>query len=594
MSLHQLVPFTEESSLSSGLSSPLSDIDEIVHEKLLPDPPKAIKRSAADVIENGSAKKPKISRAKAKSYTEYSDVDAVDDSHNKGGRKKASKVKRAEQILGEEAEAGDPTKSVTVTPTRKSDQRIAETFEAADTATTSSTKSGGGAGEVVTKGKAKKTSARASEATAIKKEDEDELSDLETPKTEKKARKKTSKPTQDAATNATNEAKLKRHRKTREEKEAEMLPLAARTPNPRILLGAHVSAAGGVQNSVTNGNHIGGNTFALFLKSQRKWENPPLKPEHSDQFRILCETHKYSSTKHVVPHGSYLVNLAQADPEKATQAYSTFLDDLKRCETLGIGLYNFHPGNTNGEPRAEAIARIAGRLNDAHRSTSKVVTLLENMAAHPSGNTLGSTFADLRDIVALVTDKSRVGVCLDTCHAFAAGYDLRTPSAFAATLANFDATVGLQFLRAVHVNDSKAPFASHRDLHANIGTGFLGLRAFHNLVNEPRFASVPMVLETPIDKKDEKGKVIEDKSIWAREIKMLEGFVGMDPDGEEFRKLEGELAEQGKAEREKHQEQFDRKAAEKVKKETGVKRRGKKGKKEMTSSSGEDSGGESE
>jgi len=283
--------------------------------------------------------------------------------------------------------------------------------------------------------------------------------------------------------------------------------------------------------------------------------------------------------------------LAALDPAKATQAYESFLDDLRRCETLGIRLYNFHPGNTNGEPRAEAIARLASRLNQAHRATSKVVTVLENMAAHPSGNTIGTTFDDLRDIIALVSDKSRVGVCLDTCHAFAAGYDLRTPSAFAATMADFDATVGMIYLRAMHVNDSKAPFASHRDLHANIGTGFLGLRAFHNVVNEPRFVGLPLVLETPIDRKDDNGKSIEDKRVWAREIKLLESLVDMDTEGVEFLKLEEELAQEGKLERDKHQEQYDRKLAEKAKKEAGGRRGRKKSARVNGSSSDESDSG---
>lgn len=194
-----------------------------------------------------------------------------------------------------------------------------------------------------------------------------------------------------------------------------------------------------------------------------------------------------------------------------------------------------------------------------------MITLLENMAA--GGNVLGSTFEDLRDTIALIDDKSRIGVCLDTCHAFAGGYDLRTPETFQATMEDFERVVGVKYLRALHVNDSKAPFASHRDLHANIGTGFLGLRAFHNVVNEPRFAGLPLVLETPIEVrdaegqlvKDEKGKEKEDKGIWAREIKMLESLVGMDVESERFLKLEAELAKKGKPERDRLQEQIDKK-----------------------------------
>lgn len=251
------------------------------------------------------------------------------------------------------------------------------------------------------------------------------------------------------------------------------------------------------------------------------------------------------------------MNLAQADPEKAEQAYTCFLDDLQRCETLGIKLYNFHPGSTGPHPRSEAIGRIAAQLNKVHKATKTVVTLLENMAG--SGNVIGSTFEDLRDIIALTDDKSRIGVCIDTCHSFAAGYDLRTPKAFQKTMESFSSVVGMQYLKALHLNDSKAPLSSHRDLHANIGTGFLGLRAFHNVVNFEPFQHLPMVLETPIDKKEPDGKVIEDKGVWATEIKLLEGLIGVDTESEEFKTEEQRLLDLGAEERKKFQGQADRK-----------------------------------
>ena len=371
-------------------------------------------------------------------------------------------------------------------------------------------------------------------------------------------------------------------RKTKAEKEAEMLPLATRTSHT-LTIGAHVSAAGGVHQTIPNALHIGANAFACFLKSQRKWENPPLKDEHATSFLASCSEHGYERAKAIVPHGSYLVNLANPDQEKVETAYASFLDDLKRCERLGIGLYNFHPGNTNGTPRAEALGRLAGMLNRAHRETGNVVTLLENMAASAEANTIGGTFKDLAAVIARVEDKSRVGVCLDTCHAFAAGYDIRSPEAYAATMAEFDKTVGAEYLKAVHVNDSKGVLGSNRDLHQNIGLGFIGLRGFWNVMNDERFRGVPMVLETPIDvpasaenikavegdggkgkgKKPPKlGKTVEDKGIWAREIKLLESLVGMDLEGEEFKRSEVELAAKGEGERKKLQEQFDKKVKE--------------------------------
>jgi AP endonuclease 1 len=313
----------------------------------------------------------------------------------------------------------------------------------------------------------------------------------------------------------------------------------------------------GVHNSINNSLHIGGNSFALFLKSQRKWTSPPLAPEARDQFKAFCLEHKYDAAKHVLPHGSYLINLAQPDPDKADQAYTCFLDDLKRCEALGIMLYNFHPGSALKHPRPEAIARIAAQLNKAHKATSTVITVLENMVG--AGNVIGATWEDLRDIIALVDDKSRVGVCIDTCHTFAAGYDLRSPEAFKKTMEGFDSIVGLPYLKALHLNDSKAPLSSNRDRHANIGTGFLGLRAFHNVVNFAPFQGLPMVLETPIDKKGPDGKEVEDKGVWAIEIKLLEGLVGADTETEDFKKEEQRLQDLGADEREKFQGQVDKK-----------------------------------
>lgn len=284
-----------------------------------------------------------------------------------------------------------------------------------------------------------------------------------------------------------------------------------------------------------------------------------------------------------MPHGSYLVNLAHTDKARTDQAYEAYLDDLRRCEMLGIRLYNIHPGNTVSNDRSAAIAHLASNINRAHKETKSVITLLENMAA--GGNVLGSTFEDLRDTIALVTDKSRIGVCIDTCHAFAAGYDLRTPDAFKATMDAFESTVGFKYLRAMHINDSKAPFDSHRDLHANIGTGFLGLRAFHNVVNEPRFEGIPLILETPIDVTDEKGNPVkdakgkqkEDKGSWATEIKLLESLVGMDTESETFLQLEKALALKGEPERKRLAEQQERKREKEAKKaKSGKSTKGRK------------------
>ncbi|EPS32010.1 hypothetical protein PDE_06969 [Penicillium oxalicum 114-2] len=366
-----------------------------------------------------------------------------------------------------------------------------------------------------------------------------------------------------------------------------------------------------------------GNAFALFLKSQRKWDNPPLQDDVRDQFRKMCEEHKYDQAKHVLPHGSYLVNLAQNDKAKAKQAYDSFLDDLRRCEALGIRLYNFHPGSTNQTPLPEALSRLADALTKAISETSTVIPVLETMCGH--GNTIGGSLSEFRDLLALIPEEhhSRIGICIDTCHSFAAGYDLVTPEGFKAFLSEFEELIGIKFLRALHLNDSKAPRGSKRDLHANIGTGFLGLRAFHNVMNEPRFEGLPMVLETPIDrvpgqtsagdddddvdscasetekkgkKKGKKGAkrpagasqaAVPDHGVWAREIKLLESLIGMDPEGEEFRTLEARLSEEGRSMREKQLEQYERKVETERKKDAKAKEKDQKSLLQMMKKNGQ-------
>lgn len=306
-------------------------------------------------------------------------------------------------------------------------------------------------------------------------------------------------------------------------------------------------------------NNYSANAFALFLKNQRKWESLDLDADVAKNFLDRCKEHSISVADCCLPHGSYLVNLAHPDTARKEQAYNSFLNDLTRCNKLGIRLYNFHPGNANATTREEGIRLIAESLNKAHQdpATGTVITLLETMAT--LGNTIGGTFADLAGVIELVHDKSRVGVCLDTCHVFAAGYDLRSQEAYATTMQKFDKEIGLEYLKAFHVNDSKAPLSSNRDLHARIGTGYLGLRSFHNLVNDMRFHGLPMVLETPNEVVNEDGKKIEDQGVWAREIKLLENLVGMDVESDTFKELEAQLQKEGKAERERVGDQVDRK-----------------------------------
>ncbi|KAF2819646.1 AP endonuclease [Ophiobolus disseminans] len=386
----------------------------------------------------------------------------------------------------------------------------------------------------------------------------------------------------------TEEKVTKKKTRPRKKKQQEAAaPLAERSTGTKLIAGAHVSTAGGVHNAVANLIYIGGNAFAFFFKNQRKWINPELDPEFARLFIAGCKEHGIDVAKCCLPHGSYLVNLAHPDPVRKKQAYDSFLDDLTRCHTLGIKLYNFHPGNANATTRNEGVSTIAENINKAHRdpASGDVIAVLETMASQ--GNTIGGTFRDIADIIALVNDKSRIGVCLDTCHVFAAGYDLRTPEAYAASMAEFDKVIGLEYLKALHINDSKAPLDSKRDLHARIGTGFLGLRSFHNIVNDERLHGLPMVLETPTDGLDENGKKTEDKSIWAREIKLLESLVGMDVESEEFRTLERDLAKEGTEERDRLAEQVERKK-KKDAKAKAKDAKGKKGKKKVETEDEED------
>lgn len=386
----------------------------------------------------------------------------------------------------------------------------------------------------------------------------------------------------------------KRKRKTQAEKEAEAMPLAARTPGLKMFVGAHTSIAKGVENAITNAVHIGGNSFACFLKSQRKWDNPSLQDANRDAFKAHLITHKFDAASHIVPHGSYLVNLATEDPELQKKSYAAFLDDLKRCEALGIRYYNFHPGAAGKATLESAIGRLAANLNRALSATTSVVPLLENMASR--GSVLGGRFSDLAGVIDLIEPrhKHRIGVCIDTCHSLASGYDLRSPVAFAATMTEFDETVGMQYLKALHLNDSKAPLGSGRDLHQNIGLGFLGLRAFHNVMNEPRFENLPLVLETPCDRPDPKDpsgkKTIDDKNVWAREIKLLESLIGMDAESAEFKALEKRLSDEGRADRAKHQKAYDDKLAKDKKKVEKEREKGQKSVKDMFGGGGKSKG----
>ena len=500
-------------------------------------------------------------------------------------KRKAESVNSPKPSKKARVDSSEEVESASLTPKRSARTKVVAKTEGPDEYSTIE--------EEVTEDKIitpKKSAALVKKSTKVKKtsdpEEEvavvEEITKAKSPKkspkkkaTKKSVPKEESEDSEGANNIAIDQKKpAKQKRKTKEEKEAEMAPLAPRTQGLKMFVGAHVSAAGGVHNSIANCLRIGGNAWALFLKNQKQWKNPPLDDAHKTLFHAGCKEHSFASDRHVLPHGSYLVNLAQKEKDKATQAFGSFIDDLKKCEALGIKLYNFHPGNTGPNPRPEAISRIAQAINKAHKETETVIPVLETMAG--GGNIVGSTFEDLRDAIAEVEDKSRVGVCIDTCHVFAAGYDIRTPEAFRKTLDEFDKIVGMKYLKALHLNDSKAPLNSHRDLHQNIGLGFLGLQTFHNVMNELRFEDLPMVLETP-------------EGNYAQEIKLLESLIGMDASSEKFKTLETTLAAKGAEERKKIQAQVDKKAEKDVKKATGK----GKGRKKKALKSDEDEDGNS-
>lgn len=320
----------------------------------------------------------------------------------------------------------------------------------------------------------------------------------------------------------------------------------------KFKFGAHVSVAGGVSKAVTNAMNIGANSFALFLKNPNRWLAPEVKELEVAEFKSLCEKYGYNPRTDVLPHGSYLINMANPDDEKAEKAYLSFVDDLKRCEKLDIGLYNFHPGSSLDGDHSEALKRLAKNINRAIAETLFVKIVIENMAGH--GNLIGSNLQDIRDVIDMVEDKSRVGVCIDTCHSFAAGYDISDEAKFKEFWAAYDKIIGFEYLSAIHLNDSKAPLGANRDLHQKLGYGFLGLEAFRVIANEPRIQGLPIVLETPVGKDD---------SVYGEEIKILEWLEDKKLDDEEvLQKLE-ELSKLGASERAEQLKKFEVKTAKK-------------------------------
>lgn len=273
-------------------------------------------------------------------------------------------------------------------------------------------------------------------------------------------------------------------------------------------IGAHVPVSGGVETAPANALTIGANAFALFTKNQRQWLAKPLTLQSITLFKERCEKNGLDP-RYILPHDSYLINLGHPDAECLEKSRAAFLDEMRRCGQLGLKMLNFHPGSHLKKISVEeCLDRVAESINIALDKTTGVTAVIENTAGQ--GSNVGNEFRHLRHIISKVEDKSRVGVCLDTCHTYTSGYDL--VNEYDKVFSEFDEVVGREYLRAVHLNDSKKPLGSRVDRHESIGKGFIGIDFFRRFMQDTRFEDMPVILETPED------------TLWAEEIRMLRGF----------------------------------------------------------------------
>lgn len=272
-------------------------------------------------------------------------------------------------------------------------------------------------------------------------------------------------------------------------------------------IGPHVSIAGGVENAPLNAAALGATGFAMFTKNQRQWSAPPLSETSVAAFRENCRAGGFAPEA-ILPHDSYLINLGQPDPGKRAAATAAFAEELSRCRALGLTMLNFHPGShlkLVGEK--EGCRLIADSVRAALEEVPEVCAVFENTAGQ--GSNLGYSFAQLADMLEMTGMPDRTGICLDTCHAFAAGYDLADEAGFDACFAEFDRLIGMKYLRGMHLNDAKGVLNGKLDRHAPLGDGNLGLKPFLRIASDPRFDGIPLILETP------------DESRWQAEVALL-------------------------------------------------------------------------
>lgn len=272
-------------------------------------------------------------------------------------------------------------------------------------------------------------------------------------------------------------------------------------------IGAHVSSSGGVENAPLHAKEIGAKAFALFTRNQRQWRSSPLSAKSITLFRERCAEFGFAP-EHILPHDSYLINLGNPDAEGLTKSREAFLDEMRRCEQLGLKLLNFHPGSHLNKMEPEAcLALIADSINWTLAQTEGVTAVIENTAGQ--GTNLGYTFEQIATIIEQVEDKSRVGVCIDTAHTLASGYEIRTAEGFADTFRKFEEVIGFHYLCGIHLNDSKKELSTRVDRHDSVGKGVMGMELFRMLMQDSRFDNIPIILETP------------DESLWAEEIRLL-------------------------------------------------------------------------
>ncbi len=275
-------------------------------------------------------------------------------------------------------------------------------------------------------------------------------------------------------------------------------------------IGAHVSISGGVENAPLNAAAIGAKAFAMFTKNQRQWKSAPLTKKSIEAFKKNCADNGFAP-EHILPHDGYLINLGNPDAEKRAISVEAFTDEMTRCQQLGLKLLNFHPGShLKLISEDECLALIAEGINHALAETEGVTAVLENTAGQ--GSNLGYSFEQLAKIIERVQDQSRVGICLDTCHTYAAGYDIKTDEGYAKTMDDFQRILGFPLLRGMHLNDSKSVLGGKLDRHNSIGKGELGLETFRRLMQDTRLDNIPLVLETI------------DETLWPEEIRLLYSF----------------------------------------------------------------------